>query len=63
MEKLTLLDTFAIAAMQGELSAQGDDLTWANEKYLASRAYEVAKAMMEERVKHIVNKDELKNDL
>lgn len=57
MKGLTLLDKFAIAAMQGELSAQSEDLTWANEESLAARAYEVAKAMMKEREKHLSKED------
>ncbi|AZC07658.1 hypothetical protein DKE48_005985 [Acinetobacter nosocomialis] len=53
METLTLRDQFAIAAMQGELSAQSEYLTWANEKSLAARAYEVADAMLAERSKEV----------
>ncbi|EYS08469.1 hypothetical protein K013_4026, partial [Acinetobacter baumannii 25569_7] len=48
MEILTLRDQFAIAAMQGELAAQGEDFSWANEEALAARAYEVADAMLAE---------------
>lgn len=53
METLTLRDQFAIAAMQGELSAQGEDFSWANEKELAVQAYAVADAMLAERSKHV----------
>ncbi len=52
METLTLRDQFAIAALQGELASQSDDCEWVNEKNLASRAYEVADAMLAERSKH-----------
>lgn len=52
METLTLRDQFAIAALQGELASQRDGCEWANEKNLASRAYEVADAMLAERSKH-----------
>ncbi|EZI39314.1 hypothetical protein K037_4060 [Acinetobacter baumannii 42057_6] len=53
MEILTLRYQFAIAAMQGELAAQGEDFSWANEEALAARAYEVADAMLAERSKHV----------
>ncbi len=48
-QPMDLRDYFATAAMQGELSAQCEDLTWANEKSLAVRAYEIADAMIAER--------------
>lgn len=51
METLTLRDQFAIAAMQGELAAQGEDFSWANEEELAVRAYAIAEAMLAERLK------------
>lgn len=51
METLTLRDQFAIAAFQGELAAQGEDFSWANEKELAVRAYAIAEAMLAERSK------------
>lgn len=53
MEILTLRDQFAIAAMQGELSAQGEDFSWANENELAIRAYAIADAMLAERSKQV----------
>ena len=52
---MSLRDKFAMAAMQGELSAQSEDLTWANENNLAARAYEVADAMLAEREKNTGN--------
>lgn len=58
MESLTLRDQFAIAALQGEISAQdfktGDcwNLTNSNDiKQLAERAYEIADAMLVARSK------------
>ena len=60
MEALTLRDQFAIAALQGELASQRDGCEWANEKNLASRAYEVADAMLAERSKVNLDKEHSK---
>jgi hypothetical protein len=55
-----LLDQFAMAAMQGELSAQSAVTTvyWANEHNLAERAYDIATAMMKEREKRMKHNEQ-----
>jgi len=50
--KLTLLDTFAIAALQGTLANTETNDNTCDCRHISQQVYAIAKAMLEERKKH-----------
>lgn len=57
LTELTLRDYFAGQALQGELASMMENSIWMNIELLSNRCYNIADAMMKERIKnkHIKN--------